>query len=255
VKLEGEALGKLHKIWKNAEARAKRTEVVQTEVCVPVINELRYAGYHLLSALSAATEDETAQELDKCKRHCERGYYDAIEAEVLVYLEYFKVFQEDYRLIPIEIPGLDYLGVCGRARETQDAISEARKDNESRGDFYGRLDGLCDDLNKNVRRLEDARLELNKRLAEHQATAERLQKAEEKYQEEKSLRLAAEKRAKSAHNRFWLPIGITAIGVVLAAVHYLGLFDKIKGSGIAAGAEAAASSATSATSPEASARP
>lgn len=156
------ALKAVESLWKDAESRLKRTEVVQQEVCVAAINQLRYAGYHLIAAFSADDTKIFGEQLSKCQVHCERASYDAIEAEVLVYLEAVRGFKEDYKTVSISVPNFDYFAVRKLALKATRDISEARSEGESRGEFYQRLDTTCKKLGDAIIILDDVREELNK---------------------------------------------------------------------------------------------
>jgi len=64
----GERFQEFRRLWTEAEARLKRTEHVSTLLIVPAVNELRYAGYHLL--LSLAEEDQVLPTHKHRKAQC-----------------------------------------------------------------------------------------------------------------------------------------------------------------------------------------
>jgi hypothetical protein len=159
---KGEAVRHLKKVWDEAEDKLKRTERMKGNLTIPAVNELRYAGFHLLKALNV--EDETVSEdnFKRAEKHCKRAGYDSVEAEVLFHSSTLRQFKEDYRMVKIEVSGLDYVGIRHRANTTMALVHEARKDEETREQYYERLVGHCDTLREDVERLDAARDELNK---------------------------------------------------------------------------------------------
>ena len=74
-------------LYVEAEAALKRYERISLSNLAPALNELRYAGHHVLAAGSAGDEEEVAQHLTRAKAHCERAKYDATEATIISLLE------------------------------------------------------------------------------------------------------------------------------------------------------------------------
>ena len=67
-------------IYEEAEAALKRYERISLSNLAPALNELRYAGHHLLEASGASDEEEAARHLTRAKAHCERAKFDAKSA-------------------------------------------------------------------------------------------------------------------------------------------------------------------------------
>lgn len=212
-------LREVAKHWKTAEHRIKRTERFNSKLTVPAVNELRYAGYHLLEALSA-TDPNTAEEaLKKAGRHCQRATYDAVESEVMLHLEKIRLFQEDYRNITIDLNGYDYPAIRRAAREANNLINAAKNDDETKDQHYEKLVSHCDHLANDVGTLEDMRDELNKLARakeEADATAqEAKEKAEADAQDEKEKEI--EKLTREAKRyKLTTTVAILAILVPLA---------------------------------------
>jgi hypothetical protein len=161
------ALGPFREIWDKAESRIKRTEHLRTSLTIPAVNELRYAGYHLLRALtynpSAGDEDTPEVSLGKGTLHCRRATYDAVDAEAMLYLERAKRFEQDYRDVSIDVPNFNYMAVRAQIREARDLMLEARSAYESRDAYHQRIMEHCDKLRSAVDLMDDARIELNKK--------------------------------------------------------------------------------------------
>ena len=82
----------LKKLFDGAEKFAKEVELFQSDLSIPAINELRYAGHHLLKA--PAGEDKAAfqEEVLKAKGHCQRSMYEASESGITYSLALIAVF-------------------------------------------------------------------------------------------------------------------------------------------------------------------
>jgi hypothetical protein len=59
--------------FSRAEEEIKKVEDLAGEVAIPAINELRYAGYHVLQALSGNSSEDQDEQFRRAKRHCERA--------------------------------------------------------------------------------------------------------------------------------------------------------------------------------------
>jgi hypothetical protein len=162
----GEASSRIKAAWDDAEDKLKRTEWVKGTLTVPAVNELRYAGYHTLEALVANDPKGASENFRKAEKHCKRAAYDAVEAEFLFYAEKLRQFQDDYRTIPIDIPGTNYVEIKARANDTMDIVRKVRsspESRESRDKYYETILPYCDQLGKDIRLLDAAREELNKK--------------------------------------------------------------------------------------------
>ncbi len=86
--------------FKKAEDSIKSFELENNELAIPSINELRYAGHHILNATQENKSSKILRELDKAHRHTKRAYYDAVEATLLYSLDEIKIFDKEYKKIP-----------------------------------------------------------------------------------------------------------------------------------------------------------
>lgn len=81
--------------WQNAERALKETELAAGNLCVPAVNELRYAGTHLLRGIVSKNDElNVAQdEFWKAHRHCRRAIYDCYEYGCLHLIKAFQNFE------------------------------------------------------------------------------------------------------------------------------------------------------------------
>lgn len=151
----------LRELFSKAEQRLKVIETWPNNgLAIPVVNQLRYVGYHLLEHLTGRGTND----LDKAKRHCERAIYDAYELELSFYIETFYEFCRNYDS-KIEISGTvpSYLDWVQAHQDAQELISTHHQ-NDGRGDHYKLLEPHIDRLAEVDRKLPLAQEQLNKRV-------------------------------------------------------------------------------------------
>lgn len=192
IPISDDSLKSFREIWDKAEARIKRTEKLNSSLVIPAVNELRYAGYHLLQALvykpDSGADDEPAESVKKGTLHCRRATYDAVDAESMYYLEAAKNFEQQFENIVIDVPNFDYMTVRARIREARDTMGAARGSYETRDVYYQKMISSCDELKAAIDKMDDARIELVKR----QRQQEEQQRKEAKEQEERRRQDARE---------------------------------------------------------------
>jgi len=81
--------------FQEAENSLRDCERLSFETAVPSINELRYAGKHLLDAITAETDAVRDEHLTKAERHCFRAKFDAKESIIITLLEFLADFQDE----------------------------------------------------------------------------------------------------------------------------------------------------------------
>lgn len=156
-------LKRLLDLFKSMEPWQKEVEGLGNGLDGPALNEARNATYHLLSAL-CGDQAERADQLHKAERHAQRAIYDCSEAIILNELERLRLFKDDYRLIVIGETLSDYQTYMERADEARCRIGEARKNKETREQFYQIVQGDISVLRKINSSCSAAREELNKRI-------------------------------------------------------------------------------------------
>ena len=78
-------LAEIRKIYSDAEYAIKRYERIALEDQVAAINELRYAGHHVLEASQAEDESEIEDHIASARNHCRRAVNDAKDAAIASY--------------------------------------------------------------------------------------------------------------------------------------------------------------------------
>lgn len=154
-------LREVAQLFAQAESEAKKAELLLGELSIPCVNELRYAGSHLIQGLVARDKDE--EQLERACKHCRRALYDAWEAQILYYLEKISAFQHDYRNVVISDVLSNYTELSMSIQQSRDVIlkAQAMPDKEER---CLTIAGHVDVLAKIQQTLDASRDELNKKM-------------------------------------------------------------------------------------------
>ncbi len=84
-----------------ADAFCREVQGFVEELGIPAVNEMRYAGYHLLAALTDDGSLASPDELTKAINHANRACYEASEAGILYALDQISIFKDDYSTVVI----------------------------------------------------------------------------------------------------------------------------------------------------------
>jgi len=101
--INADEFAEVSELFRLAEDKLKLIERIENEgLVVPSVNELRYAGYHLLHAISAADNQSLrSDEIKKAKNHCQRSIYDTYEVGIMGCIETIRQFLYDFRNIEL----------------------------------------------------------------------------------------------------------------------------------------------------------
>ncbi len=143
---------RIGELFNEAERAIKRIEMHKEKLATPPINELRYAGFHLLEGLTGSE----IKELEKAEGHCKRAIYDATEIMLLDHLESFHNFEKSYEKVAITPVIKDWLDFKKAARAAQGFI-ETVGQNGKREEFCQKCNEHTSSLKQVVDTLEDAR--------------------------------------------------------------------------------------------------
>ena len=151
----------IKELFDKAEVLAKEVEQFNEEASIAAINQLRYAGQHLLKALTVDNEKDFYDETLKAKGHCQRSMYEGSESGIAYAQEMIHEFQLDYSDVVIGDVIPDYAEMMVQADEAS-AILEGGRANresaESQAESYMKAFRM---LRKIVRKLQASRSDLN----------------------------------------------------------------------------------------------
>lgn len=107
--------------FRRAERAIKRCDSLTDAMPTPAINQLRYAGHHILVAIStdkAGDSAKTGRELFEAEEHCRRAWLDAFDSVTRYHLKVIRAFEErQYPLRVIEKYIPDFSESMAHARE------------------------------------------------------------------------------------------------------------------------------------------
>lgn len=156
----------IRSLYKKAEDAVSEISLLWDGLGVTPINQLRYAGRHLLDALTGNSDSPPEENFRRAENHCKRAIYDAMDSGIVYCLRKIDEFKNDYRSIEIIPIVPEYRNITGQYREAKALIDKAR-DHNIRADFYDEAVQHYKNLKDSVDSLDDAREELNKRLRQH----------------------------------------------------------------------------------------
>ncbi|MBF0109266.1 MAG: hypothetical protein HQL76_08830 [Magnetococcales bacterium] len=164
-------LNTISELFRNAEIEIKLAEQMSGNIIIPAINELRYAGNHLLKGLLASSPKEQREQYFRALRHCQRAHYDAVEAVLLYLLDKFRTFQNDYEEVSIPAVWPDYAKHLSRFHEAHSLLKSVVKNPEDIDDLKDNREKLlgptkeaCNKLAPIVALSDSVRIELNKQI-------------------------------------------------------------------------------------------
>jgi hypothetical protein len=141
---------------------------------IPAINELRYAGYHLLNCVIHPTEAtiDSHKELQRAVNHAKRATYEASEAGILTAFDKIEQFKDQYKHIVVSEVVSDWHEILTKCDDYRDRITLARQAGEDRAIDHLSFKTAFADLVLACRRLDNARSDLNQ-LIERKQTDKR----------------------------------------------------------------------------------
>ena len=152
----------LQKRFAEAESFIKEVELCGPELPVPAINELRYAGHHLLKALVISDQDEFRKELGEVEDHCHRAMYEASEAGITYLIRLLKQFDRDYKDVVVSNTIPSVLEIRKLGAQAAAKLSRGRLNRQSpTAQVQGYME-MFKELKDGVEILEANRDELNK---------------------------------------------------------------------------------------------
>lgn len=161
----------LANLFDEAETAIKTVENVNHILPIPAVNELRYAGRHLIDA---GISKEPDLEIDKAKRHCKRAIYDACDINLNYHLDVFDLYKNEFSEIAISDVIPKWHDMLESYHNIQDEMSKLSKvvtkekhttkqEYSVRDDKYKLVSEYSDKLQQINRKLDLARDDLIKK--------------------------------------------------------------------------------------------
>ena len=159
------SLASYRKAYAEADEFSREVAAFRSEAAIPALNELRYAGHHLLRSLPDDGGEPDPAQLTRAVAHCERAMYEAADAGIISALDTIDTFRRDYKNVVIADIVPKYFEIVGLARRATDSLKATRQYNRDSElsipsdeyvETFRRLARACESL-------EDSREELNKK--------------------------------------------------------------------------------------------
>lgn len=183
------------------------------------VNELRYAGRHVLNGLNATDPEEREREFRRAEDHCERALYEAYDNAIFFYFRSFDQFKTDYARIPITETVPDFIDIETSMLEARKFLETARREEEKREAYYEQAMDQHETVSKAWTRLEAARGELNKVV---EAFNRSLENEAKQNAEAARANEAAVSGQKTALRMGWIVGGVTAaVNLVIGLLRVL----------------------------------
>lgn len=133
-----------------AESCIKHYELEESELIIPAINQLRYAGHHYAKSIALEEDEQKRSQLKKAINHCKRACYDAKEAILMASLEQIDNFFNEFEtseFLEQELP--EYREIWSSSINAKEKIQEIRRDlYEDRDSMFELLDPFINKLNQ-----------------------------------------------------------------------------------------------------------
>ena len=153
---------RIQDLYNEAECFVKHVETHQSDISIPAINELRYAGHHLLKALTSDDSGVFDTELNKAESHCQRAMYEASESGILYFLALMNEFAGDFKAVSISQVVPNYVGILALAKKAQKQLSSGRLSRDSAEIQAAEYMNTFRQLEDKIEILDASRDELNK---------------------------------------------------------------------------------------------
>ena len=169
----GQTLAHYRQLYEAADTFAREVAEFRHAIAIPAHNELRYAGHHLLQALGDSGQVADEEQLRRACSHCERAMYEAAEAGIISLLESIAQFQKDFKDIVVAEVVPTYGDCKAMARKARDLLTRGRSKGVAAAETTAEYMHAFRELREASDQLEDARDDLNAKLADQKRGARR----------------------------------------------------------------------------------
>lgn len=152
----------VRRLYCKAEQAIKLIETaIEYSLDVSAINQLRYAGRHIVDALQETPPNE--EELRRAARHCQRAIYDCFDIGISFYIADQIKFENDYCLLPEVYSFVDnFEEIITERKNAEKFLREVRSgDKENKADYYEKAEEIFLKLDQSSNKLFLSRSKLN----------------------------------------------------------------------------------------------
>ena len=148
-------------LYNTAESDIKNIGRDKQELVVTGVNQCRYAGQHLLRALTASEEDEIEEELTSAKKHAQRAIYDTIDSGIQYYISRIEEIRtRDFPTVDFSQVIPNYGDIIAEINEAKTFTEATVSGLENRERFYENARRHVAALRKNYKLLVEHRTDL-----------------------------------------------------------------------------------------------
>ena len=155
----------ISQLFEFAERQIKATEALSSEIGIPAINQLRYAGHHLTRAYATTDAQMRTAQLQSARNHCYRAIHDAVELRGAYLVRQFEDFCERYRGVPITDSVPDFDHIREQVQKVRDLLSGQEGETQDEHDRNHKLIAAVDDLTVSMEKLRGTQFKLNASLS------------------------------------------------------------------------------------------
>lgn len=161
----------LRDLYNVAEADLKNVGRVQNELIVTGVNQLRYAGQHLVRALAGEDDADIRGDLDAGIRHAKRAIYDINDSAIQYYVGSYRRFRSAFpRADLATIIGPDYHSAVKAYRDASEHLRITKDAQENRERFYEEARQHVQSMKTVVETLESYRDDVVRAINRHNRT-------------------------------------------------------------------------------------
>ncbi|MEM5476058.1 hypothetical protein [Pacificibacter sp. AS14] len=159
---DDELIKRLRLEYDAADLICQEVEKFRAQAGIPAINELRYAGYHLLKYVSEDPNDE--DQAVSAINHVRRAAYEASESGILFALKIVRGFQTTYEQVTVGDVVDNWQTILRRCDEVQMNVVRNRENGEAQAADHAQAMEAFRELKEYCNILKYARDDLNKKL-------------------------------------------------------------------------------------------
>ncbi len=148
-------------LYNTAEIDLKNVGRVKDVLIITGVNQLRYAGQHLVRALTADDAVEISDNLDAAERHCQRAIYDINDSAVQYFLQRIdELRRTQFPRVDFNAVIPDYGEIVSTIREARSMLHATRDGQHDRQQFYNDARRHVRDLTVASETLDEHRADL-----------------------------------------------------------------------------------------------
>lgn len=166
-------LSQFRAAYDKADSFCKEVQSFASEAGIPAMNELRYAGHHLIVSVDDDGRVTDHDQLARATNHAKRACYEAGEAGVLIALDRINTFKNDYKTVSVSGVIKNYVDVLQAAEAAKQRVVLGRDHTADGADDHIAYMEHFRALVPHCHSLDIAREELNKLIIEQGRTTRR----------------------------------------------------------------------------------